>query len=679
MPNVTLPNGQTVSGVPEGTTQAVLIDKLVTNGTITRQEAQEWGFGVPEGTLEPVEPSPADTLALQQPSPLPISDALERLPGSLTEGPVGSRPETFAGVGDAVASNMDLPSGIAGSIAGAKLGVPAGAAGMIGGGILGGVAGTFGGSLVSDYLTGDEMDIPKATRNALLSGGMDIVTLGALSKFKSAAKAMGFGPEELASLWNKHTKGFAGKAEPLPVHSPESLRQTQSFLESGEGSLTAYQTGQASGATEVMEGLANVGVISGSYYDTLATKNANTIAEGVEKLINDATHSLHGDDIGQSIYGVVQGGKKAAQKMYEEGLEEINQRVGRAQVEPKWLYGVLRKFKKEGQKEWGSTYDPATLKLVNEWEGALRDLPSMSVDSLLAFQKKLNTQVNSLAEFGATQNTVASRELAELSNRVRRTTSALLKHKSPESHKVYENLNKAYGEAMDGVVPKLNAGTIQQADKGDFESIARVLEGKNPDKIEAFMKSIDEAYTQARIAGVDMAETARFATPEAAKQAVRAGWLKNIFGESVSEGFDPQTFSKLAKHYEKPANIRSAKAILGKDWPTFKKLTNAMAESTKKPNGMIGTLVLRSKEAGVASQIAQLATGAGILFGPVMLSKMASSPAAVRRLLAGEKAASAAVAAGKASSVSKILYETAQDIMEGFDEEDQAEIRNSIR
>ena len=179
------------------------------------------------------------------------------------------------------------------------------------------------------------------------------------------------------------------------------------------------------------------------------------------------------------------------------------------------------------------------------------------------------------------------------------------------------------------------------------------------------------------------------ATAKEAKAVIKAGYLKSIFGET------PDTLKafttgqrNLAVDLEK--NSAAVKLILGEDYNTYKMLVNALNESSRKQGSGIGSLVLRSKEAGAAADIGQLAVGGtvalasvpaalAIFLGPMLLRKMVSSPAAVRRLIAGKKRIAAATAAGKVASVSTIVEETLSGIMGSFNEEEQAEIRQSMR
>ena len=678
MQEVELPNGRIVPNVPSTMTNSQLLDMLSKQGDITTEEAAAWGQGTLSGTETPV----ADELGAQTSLP---SESLQGMGGA--QGGPSYGPE--AGPGEMIMGNLDVPGGIAGAIGGAKAGVPFGPYGVLAGTVGGGFAGTFGGEILSDYFMSREVDMEDATKNAAIGAGVEIITLGAASKFKAAMKVLGFEGNEIAQLWQTYTKKKPAPGDPqaLPMGSNESLVQTQNLLEDGGGSLTAYQTGQAGAASNVMEGLGQMGVVSGRSYDALDAKNATIIRDQIDNIINDTLGEVDSANIGASVHGIIQGGKKAAQQTYNITLDEIITRSGKKQVNPNWIAGTIKKFRKDGTKDFGSVYEPETLRLMDEYEEIMSELPTMSVDSLLAFQKKLNARVTQLGEFGATQNTKASAELAQLSSKMRDTTGKLLENVDPQAYKVYKNGNAAYGEAMEGLLPKLNANVITRADTGDYEAIARVLEGKNPDQIEAFMKSIDTAYNQAKIAGVDMAQTARYATPAQARTAIKQGWMKNIFGESTEGAFDPVEWQRKAAFYEKPSNARAAQAILGEDWPAFKMLLNAMAESSSKQTGFVGSLVLRSKEATNAAQLvgggataaASIPAAAAIFFGPVLLSKIASRPAAVRALLEGNKKSQAAKVAGRTELFATITEETMRAVYNMLTPEEQTDVREDVR
>ena len=610
-----------------------------------------------------------------------------------------------------IGSNMDIPGGIAGSMAGAKAGAMTGNPLIAGAGMVaGGAAGTFGGSILSDWFNNNDADFSTATKEAAISAGLDTATLGAAKAFKPLAKAFGFNPDEMAELFKKYVSGDTTDPKSFAVGSDKSIQQTQNMLREGfkdpvtgeqlKGSLTAYQTGKADTTRRLAEGLGEIGVLSGGGYKKTAQANADILGGSIQDMINDAARVSADGNFGQTFHGVIQAGKESAQHLYNDSMGDIIARVGDANVNPKLIASPINKFIKEHQKSFGSTLDPEALKLAREWGATLDNMEAMPVKDLLEFQKMMNRQISKLGDFGATQNTVASTQLAKLSSAIRERTGKLLNGINPDVYQGYKEANEAYGAAIQGLVPDLNANVIARADKKDYEAIARVLEGKNPDQINAFMKSIDTAFEQVAREGQNIPMDPRTVnkldiavdgktksvSKDQVRSAIRGGWLKNIFGEQTKQGFDPARFSKLADYYEKPANKRAAQAILGEEWPQFKRLINAMSEATNKQTGFIGSLVLRGKEAQTIQGIgALMTTGAGfgpaaaILGGPVAMRHLVSSPAAVDALLAGNKRAQLAIAAGKASAVSDIMNKTIEQVMGLLPQEAQDEIRNEER
>ena len=86
---------------------------------------------------------------------------------------------------DFLSKNMEIPLGLGGSAAGAGIGFALGGPpGAVVGTIIGGATGSGAGSVTSDYLEGVPVDYAEATEQALISAGIDIVTLGLGSKVK---------------------------------------------------------------------------------------------------------------------------------------------------------------------------------------------------------------------------------------------------------------------------------------------------------------------------------------------------------------------------------------------------------------------------------------------------------------------------------------------------------------
>lgn len=580
----------------------------------------------------------------------------------------------------AVKGNLDIPLGIVGGI----LGSVGGPAGIVAGGGLG----TAAGSAISDILTKERVDYNDVARDAGTSMAFDVATMGAFKYAKPILTKLGFKPDDMIKAVSSRFGKVADAAPPpnsMQTGSPGSLSETQSLLREGGGSLSAYQTGKAGVLRRVSEGLGDVGVISSQAAKNRAVKNNQIIGVKLEQLMNDGLTETS-DDIGMLIHGIVKGGKDATQQLYREGLDSVQKMAGNKVVPVVPLRRTLEAFRDSGAREFGSIYDSGTLNHVNDLIKGLDGVPSMSVSSMLDYQKKLNSTISQLGEFGATQNTRASAELADLSSKLRETTETLLKNTDSKAFEQYSSLNKMYGEAMDGILPKLNANFIKQADKGNYESIARLMVGSNPDQITKMMASIDKSYAQAKIAGLAIGKETGLETADQAKGVIRNAYMRNIFGDITAGSFDSSSFARYADKFDNPRAAKAATAVLGKQFVPFKRLLNAMAESTQKQQGFIGSLVLRGKEAqglqllaGGAAAAANPAVAAAIFLTPVALGKIASNPKAVDALLdlnaktIGPKGAAGIVAA------SDLIEAGVNDIIDKyFTEQDKEDIRMSL-
>jgi len=681
---VVLPDGFEISEVPMDMTKDQLFERLSESDRYDAQTLNSWR------NLDPKTNQPINNSVGAPETPVGAPETpMAPEQGGIVSNLFGEYAPALRTTGNAIANNLDIPGGISGSIAGAKLFAPLGPAGFIGGGIVGGALGTGVGSAMSDFFMEDDVDYGQAGKEMLISAGIDAATLGLATRFKTLGKIMGYKAEDLATLWGK-----LEPSEAFSVGDPDSLIQTQKILEEAGGSLTAFQTGKAGTFRLFAQNISELGVISGSAATKIAEKNSNILADNFQTMINNALEGVVDttESIGSSILGVVEAGKDAASKIYGKGLDEVAVAAGKKLVPVTPIMEVLSNFRAKGIVDYGNNLNSDTLKVITNWEKALQNLPTMDVRSLLAMEKQLKDEIQQLAQFGTGQNKKAAEQLYTLSASIRQVSEKLFENVDPAISAKYRKLNTEYGEAMQGLVPPLNASTVARANKGDYDAISRALKGKNPNVIEEFMKSIDVAYQQATLAGIDMSDNLGLATAKQAKGVVRAGFLKNIFGEITPQNFDSKSFANLAKHYEIPTNRRAAMAILGDDYPRFKALLNAAAESTATKTGGFGSLVLRSKEAGVLSGSVQIGTAlagsvigsAFILGGPVLLGKIVRNPDSLKALLLQEKKISAMskikqMDPVRAQLINKAVTTGFEAVMDTFSPADAAEIRESMR
>lgn len=587
-------------------------------------------------------------------------------------------------------------SAVAGGIAGTPLGPP----GILAGTILGGMAGSYGGSLVGDKLEGEQLDYAKATEEALLSLGIDVATLGAgkiakpviRNQFIPMMQKLGFTPKEAAEEVAAYSQLQAKQGEEgLPVGSPESIKETQSILSAGDATLTPFQTGKASRLQNFSERIARLGLVS----QYTINRNLARQTEVIRNELDTLTTSLYpsgrfkSDELAETLYNTISQGKSALQTSYVRGLDDIAESVSGKKVPTLPVARTLREFRERGEREFGNIYDNQTLNLVDEFtEKVNRPGADISARDLIDFEKNLQTRINQLGDTNSPlYNSAASSDLADLSKNLRETIVSSLDRLDPEVANKFVNLKDEYNKGINTLLPKVNKRFIDYAGRNDFKTMGNLLvSANNPSSIKAFFKSIDESFAQAKKAGSELP----FGNAEEAKNAVRSTFIREQFPDIDEVGeFSIKQYSNLARKLEKPSEAARYSAVLGENYKPFKQLVNAMSEASKKPEGNLGSLMVRTQEYNAGRQLLNLgqasaAGGAlvgsgplaagGILFLPVFLAKNATNKNAVNRILAFDKRSF-----DNDDAMTTAAYNRAIDLFNDLPEEDQKEVRRSIR
>ena len=633
-------------------------------------------------------------------------DANAEMQRKAAEEAAAPQPSTLDSVGGFLKENMDLPVGLVGGIGtGIATGMVVGPIGGIVGGIVGGAVGSGAGSLLSDYLMDEELDYTDATEKALFSAGMDTATLGTFKAAKTGLKAVGFGKAELAEL---ATKAYSPVKEAFTAGTQASLKATQELLESGGGSLSAFQTGAASGFRRVLESVGDLGILSRSIGESRRAANSNVIRTNVQELIDGklgdlGTTNASSANIGSEIYGLIDGARKAAIKGYGAELAVIKENVGSYPVSTIPYTRAFRKLLREntiasktevvdGLKvttPLAYSLDDSAVALTREYGKIFSQAKSLNPKALFDFEKKITAEIDNAGVFGSGLSTKAQKDLIEVRDVFRETTEQILKEVNPETLVKYQALNKVYGEAMAGMLPDINKTAIASGKKGYFESLGSIVVGQgNTTQVKAMMDSIDKSF--AVLAKEGATNTGSVKSAAEAKGLIRQGYLKNIFGELEGE-FSPKKYSSYALSLEKPSEAARVKAIMGDSFPEYKQLMNAMFEATRTPKGFFGSLVLRSREASSVAGMASIgsqsagATAAGVMGGPLavitvlglpaFMAKVATNKTAIRKLLLmdsqAKKLSGEALSAFITSGLGKIIAE--------LPEETKATLRHEAR
>jgi hypothetical protein len=607
-------------------------------------------------------------------------------------------------IGSFLKENMELPVGIGSGIAsGVAAGSMFGPIGGVVGGVVGGALGSGAGSLISNYLMDEKLDYTEATEEALMSAGMDIATLGTFKAAKTGLKAAGYGKEEIADIvLNK----FQPVREAFTAGSQASLRATQELLERGGGSLSAFQTGASSGFRKAAESVADLGLFSRNIGESRRAANSSVLQTEINRLIEGKLGNVDAGaaDIGSEIFGIIEGARKAAIDAYGRELSIVKESMGNTPVSTRSYTKKLTKLLNDNTiaaktevvdgvtrtTPLSYSLDKRAVALAKEYNSIFSQARSVQPKNLFEFEKKITNEISEAGQYGSGVSTAAQADLVEVRAVFRDAADETLSAVNPQALERYKNLNKVYGETMDGLLPSINETAVSRANnQGYYEAIGSLaVDQGNVSKVKSLMRSIDKSFAVLKRENRVPEGVAKSA--EDAKDLIRQGYLKRIFGDP-SGSFNIKKLSNEALRLEKPTASSKAKVIMGDTYPEYKQLMNAMLEATNEPSGFFGSLVLRSREAtsitGLASSTTQtsgtvvaglfggIGAAAVVLGVPVLMSVIATNKPAIRKLLAmntqSKKLSGEALTAFVTSGLAKII--------EDLPEEDKAVIRQSGR
>ena len=687
-----LPNGRVISvtNMPSDMTQTRLQELLTRNGKATPEDF--------------IAPAIAPTNPEYNPTP-------RRGVGATGQG---------VDVGQFLKENVDIPAGIAGAVAGAKLAAPTLNPWLVGAAAVGGGAvGTFSGSLASDALTGEDLQYQEAVEKAASGMGLDIATLGAARAIKGgyamAKKSLGHTPEETAELILKQAK------EGMEAGSRESLQATQNILTARNASLSRSQTGQANAFEVMAEKLGQSGILSEkANLEKVANVNI-AIREALDDVINKVP--MRGEasprEVGEAMYDTINAGRLALSDAYGESLGVIKETLSNKVVnttpikkklsaylnanrvetsgvrtvesKSKSPYSYLVKPKTEVISKSESSLDRATTKFINEKMTGLLALPNMKATDVLEVDRMLSAEIRKFGDVNSgLYNTIAQKELGDVVDILKDSFINTIKQADTAAAGDYAVLKTNYKNARENLLPTINKNVIKKAVDDDYVALGKMLTSQsNTSKVREFMKSIDESYKQlGRVEGLP--SDIPYASAAEAKEIIKQGYLKNIFKNISSAEFNISDYQNLAAKYSTPANADMLKTITGSDYLRVKQLMNGMSEASKNPDGNLGTLFLRGKEYGAATEalkgavtVAGYATGGvigaavtlgAILTAPVFLAKAAFNPKVVNKMLAFDKATFKTDSA-KEKAMAVII----DDLVRGMGEYEAAKFRQDIQ
>ena len=590
-----------------------------------------------------------------------LSPFQKRVQQHRAQNPTLSKPEVEEEAGPTwLQKNLDVPGGMAGSLAGAGAGfMVGGPPGAVIGGIAGGALGTGAGTVVSEtqFKESEEIDAyTLAVENALWSMGFDMVTLGLASKVKpmyyAAKHKMGLSAEQTAK---EVVEGAYGAG------SRESLQASQAILNQGGATLLPSQV-RSSGLENFKERIASVGLISRQTMEDNSRAVNEVVQDELTTLINRNAPGMDADPyvMGEAFYALIKAGEDAVQQSYLKGLDEIktNLGVGLGQrVDAATILDPVTKYLKNKKGEAVDELSPESIDFLNQQLSRLRDLPdgTFPVSELITLDKSFTQRVT--AKFGpegAERNAVVQAELADVATQMRGAIYDAMVRVSPDAAESYKVLKSSYGEGINALYPKINKGFIRAANQGSYLGLGSLAaKATNLNQLQALRGSLQTAFKEA---SKDSTDALPFGSASEIDELFKRGFLSSRLSSVFNEKFLITDLKSLANKLDIPAENAKFKYILGKDYGRFRQMMNIVLEASESASGDFGILMLRSAEAGgvrgIAGQLASAATaggaaaagfvspapvlaaGAAALFIPQVFAKIATNPAYINRLIA---------------------------------------------
>lgn len=560
---------------------------------------------------------------------------------------------------------IGMGSSIAGALGGAAIGtaiLPG--IGTAIGGIAGGAIGAFGGELAEDYVSEEDLNYANAAKEAAISVGIDIATLGTMKYAKpvyfAGKRALGFTAEEVAK---DIAEQAAATVATQKAGTALSLQSTSSLLAEKGAVLTPSQLGDE-GVLEFYERLGRSGLLSGSDFEQNMVKANEAVSEGISGLVakNEAGVLMKGE-LGASVNALLYEGKKAIGKQYDTGLKEVAKSIKNDKVNVIPIHKSIDSFiKGHVNPLGGNNLDEATLKLLSglkrdlsagiKKEAVMEDVPDslrrfgrqyqkvvskktvpepVPALDVLEWHKKVNSKITELSNPNSPLYAgVKDSEIAKVSKLLRNVMDKSMRGVNPEAYSKYLGIKKNYKEGITTLKPDAVKSLINTAAKGDYENLGKVFfqEGVvNLDKFNETWKAVN--YAVKTIEPEQLAELG-FKNKDELFNTIKSSYVLNMFPKVNDKAFDLANYAtKMSKLTRE--EILQAKTVLGKDYGRFNQIRNAIIDASKKPKGDVGLLALRTKELQAGTAIAAgsfggLGVGLAALFAPKVMSKIALNP-----------------------------------------------------
>jgi hypothetical protein len=560
---------------------------------------------------------------------------------------------------------IGMGSSVAGALGGAALGtaiLPG--IGTVIGGIAGGALGAFGGELAEDYASEEDLNYANAAKEAAISIGIDVATLGTMKFAKpvyfAGKRALGFTAEEVAKdIAEKATATVATQKAGTPL----SLASSQSLLQEKGATLTPIQLGDE-GVLSFYDRLSRSGLLSSADFEQNMVKANEAISGAIVDLMgkNEAGVLMKGE-LGNSVNSLLYEGKKAIGKQYDTGLKEIAKSIKNDKVNVIPIHKAIDNFVKgHANPLGGSNLDEATLKLLSglksdltsgiKKEVVFEDVPSslarfgrqyqkavgkktvpepVPALDVLEWHKKVNSKITELSNPNSPMYAgVKDSELAKVSKLLRNVMDKSMRGVNPEAYSKYLDIKSAYREGITTLKPDAIKSIINTASKGDYENLGKMFfqEGVvNINKFDETWKAVNYAV---KTIEPEQLSSLGFKNKGELFDTIKSSYVLNMFPKVDEVAFDLTTYAgKMGKLTRE--EILQAKKVLGKDYGRFNQIRNAILDASNVPGNDVGLLALRSKElqagtAVAAGSVGGFGVGLFALFTPKVMAKISLNP-----------------------------------------------------
>lgn len=513
---------------------------------------------------------------------------------------------------------------VAGGLAGQRLAQGAPAPIQFGATTLGAAAGTALHFLGQDFRENEQLDYERAVKEALVSAGLDVATLGAQRLLPDRAwlkmmNKMGIDPTKTASNII------------ADIGSSESVEQAQAFLASkGLGLLPSQTKVQNAWFSRLKEKVGRLGFTSRGSFEDYAEAVNGAVREEFDSLFN-LTDNVSVSTVADNFDVVYRTAQSALSQQYSTSLDNLILRAPPSHTNPNPLRsklseilqrnnisglradGTLDVFDSELQEETKAFLNKNFAKLMED------DNPFIGFDAKSIIQlEKQATAAQKAALDG--QKTTAANEIKAISYELKEAYATMLERIDPKLANDYKGIKDRYRKGMEDMFPELSGDKIKKAlDNGTLYPIARSLIKSNtmsPRQTKELMGGITRTYARLRYTNPNgykqiLRDQGLPESPQEFKRQLRQSFLVENFGDMLTgdNRFTAGNVSKIKNLFRGDSDKR-VRALFGDQYKDLKRMMGIIDVVSRDARGNIADLASLSKQYEAAGNIFTVLTSA---------------------------------------------------------------------